>query len=81
MRGEYHKWTEEETVLLFKAAREHGNDWKKIQKMLFPALTRNQLRNKYAMTMLYHNVTEHQRVAEKTEDDVIMELIRILSDQ
>ena len=81
MRGEYHKWSEEETVLLFKAAREHGNDWKKIQKILFPALTRNQLRNKYAMTMLYHSVTEHQKAPEKAEDEVIMELRRILSEK
>ena len=52
-QSKYHKWAEEEELLLVELLKEHGQQWDFIRKAHFRRFTFCQVRSKYYMLLKY----------------------------
>ena len=84
-RGNYHKWTDEEEVILVRYIDQHGMRWGEIQKQYFQDLSIVQIRNKYYMLQKYHpQIIEREKRQAKlacSEDinEVVLFLQKLIS--
>ncbi|CAL6089002.1 Conserved_hypothetical protein [Hexamita inflata] len=80
----YHKWTQEETILVFKAVQKTNKNWRLVQEM-FPQFSLLQIRNKYVTVekqmkqnqLCAENQTEKNYGAENDTTLLILELMNM----